>query len=103
MRLAVAVVIAMGVGSWAEVVEAKDKPIEQLPKDVWDLAFAWTEPIKAVAKETQAFDPISGLWIGLVDGSVKSFERTAQFFLPRDKALHGPHFEEGKALIRYSF
>ena len=87
----------------AGAADAKDRPLKQLPKDVWDLAFAWTEPIKAVARETREFDPISGVWIGLVDGSVKSFERTAEFFLPADKELHGPHFKDGKALLRYTF
>ena len=105
MRWAVAVVVAIGVGNWAGMVEAKDRPIEQLPQDVWNLALVWTEPIKAVVKQTRQFDPISGLWFGLVDGSVKSVERTAQFILPSDRddnALH-PTYKGEKAILRYSF
>ena len=43
------------------VLEAKEKPIEELPKDVWRLAFLWTEPLQQAARETRRLDPISGL------------------------------------------
>ena len=105
MRWVVAVIVAIGVGSWAGMVEAKDRPIEQLPQDVWNLAFVWTEPIKAVVKRTRQFDPLSGLWFGLVDGSVKSVERTAAYIIPHEDDSTGPSpsFKSGKALLRYTF
>lgn len=93
------VVAAMVMAGGASAMGAEDKPIEQLPQDVLELAFAWTEPIKQVAKRSRQFDPVSGLWIGLVDGSVKSVERTAQFLLEdRSSTSHEP----GK-IFRYSF
>ncbi len=93
----------IGLSIAAAVVEAKDRPIEQLPQDVWNLATVWTEPIKGVARETRRFDPVSGVWIGLVDGSVKSVERTAQFFFPTEHNAPGPTYKGGKAILRYTF
>ena len=97
--MAFVMVLCMGI----ETAAAKEKPIQQLPKDIWDLAWAWTEPIKYVAKETRRFDPVSGVWFGLVEGSVKSVERTAAFFLPDEKDQSGPEVKSGKLLYRYSF
>ena len=84
--------------------EARDRPLEELPRDVWELAFVWTEPIKSVAKEMRRFDPLSGLWFGLLEGSVKSVERTAEFFIPRN-AQEPPTSpdEADNPLLRYSF
>ena len=79
------------------------KSIDELPKDALDVAFAWTEPIKQVARETRRFDPISGLWFGLIEGSVKTVERTVNVFLPKEKGRPDPEFKSGKALIRYQF
>ena len=105
MRHAVMAGIVLGVVCTAGIVEAKDRPIERLPGDVWSLAMVWTEPIKEVAKQTRQFDPISGLWFGLVAGSVKSVERTAKFFLPQnqDNDTPGPTYKGGKAILRYTF
>ena len=84
--------------------EARDRPLEELPRDVWDLAFVWTEPIKSVAKEVRRFDPVSGLWFGLLEGSVKSVERTAEWFLP-EKPRHPPTLPDSTdtPLLRYTF
>ena len=106
MRLAVVVIAWMAVT--AAPAGAAEKSLEQLPKDVWELAFVWTEPIKAVARETRRFDPVSGLWFGLVEGTVKSFERATAFFLvpleePNDSSAQSRPSERGKALFRYSF
>lgn len=104
MRSRIAAVMMMGIVCAAAAAEAKDRPIEQLPADVWMVATLWTEPLKEVAKQTRQFDPISGLWFGLVDGSVKSVQRIARFFIPQeDKAAPGPTYREGKAILRYSF
>jgi hypothetical protein len=99
----VVVMVAM-----AAPVFAEEKSLEQLPKDVWELAFVWTEPIKAVARETRRFDPVSGLWFGLVEGTVKSFERATEFFLsPLEESDVSPEqgrsSGRGKALWRYTF
>ena len=105
MRRAVAVMVAIGMIVVAGIVEAKDRPIEELPKDAWNLAFVWTEPVKAIVKQTRQFDPISGLWFGLVDGTVKSVERTAGYLIPHEDDSTGPSptFKSGKALLRYTF
>jgi len=89
---------------WAGRAEARDRPLEELPRDVWELAFVWTEPIKSMAKEVRRFDPVSGLWFGLLEGSVKSVERTAEFFIPRH-AQEPPTSpdETDNPLLRYSF
>lgn len=63
---------------------AVEKSIEELPKDVRDAAFVWTEPLKSVAERSRQFDPVSGLWFGLLDGTVKSVERTVRIFVPRE-------------------
>lgn len=93
---------------WQTPLDARDKPIEELPKDVWDLAFVWTEPLKQVATHAKRFDPVSSLWIGLLDGSVKSVERTAGFLLsgfeqPKSSGSSRPSDGRPGALFRYSF
>ena len=105
MRRSFIVITVLGVTLGAGIVEAKDRPIEQLPQDLWNLAFVWTEPVKAIAKQTRQFDPISGLWFGLVDGTVKSVERTAGYLIPHEDDSTGPSptFKSGKALLRYTF
>ena len=98
-----AVIVGLMVLTGGARVDAKEKSIKELPKDVWNLAFIWTEPIKGVARETRRLDPVSGVWIGLIDGSVKSVERTAKFFFPTEHNAPGPTYKEGKALLRYTF
>ena len=81
--------------------QARERPIEDLPKDVLTLAFVWTKPLQQVAEQSRRFDPVTGLWLGLVDGSVKSVERTAQFFLyPEGLNSESP---EASKQFRYSF
>jgi hypothetical protein len=92
-------VMALGMGQ----VDAKERPIEQLPKDVWDLAFVWTEPIKHVAKESRRFDPVSGLWFGMLEGSIKSVERTTQLFMHEDVTPRGSAQPAEQPLLKYSF
>ena len=74
--------IAMLLVGWTAVANARDKDLEDLPRDAWDLATVWTEPIKGVARETRRLDPVSGAWFGLLKGSLKSIERTVAFILP---------------------
>ena len=99
VAIAVILVMAMGMGR----LEAKERPIEQLPKDVWDLAFIWTEPIKHVAKESRRFDPVSGLWFGMLEGSIKSVERTTQLFMHEDVTPRGSAQPAEQPLLKYSF
>ena len=104
MRRFIGFVLASLVVGSMGAVEAKDKNIEDLPKDVWTLATFWTEPIKQVVKDSRQFDPVSGFWFGLVEGSVKSVERTADVLLPpKDKSQPGADVKDGKLLYRYSF
>ena len=56
----------------AGIASAREWGIEELPADILGVA---TEPIRSVAKQTRQFDPISGLWFGLLEGSLKSLER----------------------------
>jgi hypothetical protein len=89
---------------WAASDSPQEKSIEQLPKDVWNLAFVWTEPLKQAAERSRQLDPVSGLWFGLLDGSVKSVERVAGMLWDRETeepaAKQSP---PGSPLIRYSF
>lgn len=80
---------------------AAERPLEELPRDILGLAFMWTEPLKQVVKHSRRHDPVSGLWMGLVNGSVKSVERTARIFLPEGAATP-PEPEPGK-ILRYTF
>ena len=101
-RMLVTVMLLVGGPMAAEA--ARERPLEELPKDAWDLAFVWTEPVKQAARETQRFDPISGLWFGLVEGSIKSIERTADFFFPQEPAAPaGQPDRPQKPLLRYTF
>ncbi len=61
--------------------EATERSLADLPHDAFNVLFLWTEPLKAVVEQSRQYDPVSGLWIGLVDGSVKSFERSARFLI----------------------
>ena len=80
---------------------AIDKPLEELPKDAWDIATLWTEPIKHAARGARQIDPISGLWFGLLEGSVKSVERTVALVWSQDNDSKA-HPSRGD-LLRYSF
>ncbi len=107
------VILGLALGQAARAAEAEnaltspEKSIAELPGDLWNVAFVWTEPLKHVAKETRHFDPISGAWFGLLEGSMKSVERTAGFFLPagKDKEKDGPSpsYKSGDMLYKYSF
>ncbi len=103
-RLATLIAVVCCAG-WAPLLEAREKPIPELPKDVWTLAWAWTEPIKGVVRETRQYDPVRGLWFGLVEGSIKSFERATSVLLPgMDTNEQTPNRQEqGKQLLRYTF
>lgn len=95
--------VVLAVCGWGiAVAEAREKPISELPKDVWDIAFMWTEPLKQVGEQSRRSDPVSGLWLGLLDGSIKSVERTTKFFLFQGSDSPTSTPESGKQL-RYSF
>ena len=83
-----------------QAAEARERPIQQLPRDVQELASAWAEPVKQVAHETRRFDPVSGLWFGLLEGSVRSVERTADFLF---SALSKDSQRDKPGLLRYTF
>ena len=103
MRTIIAVIVGMLMVAGAGAAEARERTLTELPGDVWNLAFAWTEPIKQAAKYSQQIDPVSGVWFGLLDGSVKSVERVTEFIRPADKARAGPDMKSGKAMLRYTF
>ena len=89
---------------WVAVADAREKDLEDLPRDVWDLATAWTQPIQQVARETQRFDPVSGTWFGLLEGSLKSVEQTVAFILPpQHQDQPGSEVKDGKLLFNYGF
>ena len=92
--------------AWGGVVEAEEKTIKDIPKDAWNLGTVWTEPIKGVARETRRMNPIIGLWHGLWQGSIKSLQRTAEFFIPpkeEEPQPNQPAQPEEQPLLRYSF
>ena len=95
MRTIGAVVAGLLVVAGAGVAQARERTLAELPGDVWNLATVWTEPIKQAAKYSQQIDPVSGVWFGLLDGSMKSVERATQILHPETK--------NGKSLLRYSF
>ena len=103
MRTIIVVMTGMLIITGAGVAEARERTLTELPGDVWNLAFVWTEPIKQAAKYSRTFDPVSGVWFGLLDGSVKSVERAAAFICPDGKERAGPEMKSGKALLRYTF
>ena len=104
MRQVTVGLILILVAGWAGKADARDTSIENFPRDVWDLAFVWMEPIKQVARETRRFDPVSGLWFGLLEGSVKSVERTASLLLSDTNGESpGKGAKPGQPLLRYSF
>lgn len=105
MRRTAALVVVGTMMTWAGISEAKEQPLQKLPADVWDLATIWTEPIKEVAKQTRSLDPISGVWFGLLNGSVKSLERVTRLLLIRSHERPNPNAPStsDKALLRYTF
>ena len=104
MRRVTAILTGLLLIGWAGAIEARERQLEQLPKDVWDLAFIWTEPVKSIAEDTRRFDPVSGIWFGLLEGSMKSVERVTDFLLPQQKdASPSSAPESQKPLLRYSF
>jgi hypothetical protein len=63
------------------LVAADERTLGDLPKDAWDVASVVTEPVKGMARGARRLDPISGLWRGLLEGSARSVERTADLLL----------------------
>ena len=90
--------LAASTTGWASV----NRPMKDLPKDAWEVATFWTEPIKQAAAETRRFDAVSGLWFGLFEGSVKSIERIAGLIWSQDDDV-SQGSSSRKALLRYSF
>ena len=80
--------------------EPRQKSLEELPQDLWSIVGA---PVASIARETRRFDPISGLWFGLVKGSVTSLERTADLLLQRDTPPSDHPGPSEQPLIRYAF
>ena len=103
MRTITVVMVGWLIVAGAGTAQARERTLTELPGDVWSLAFAWTEPIKQAVKYSRDFDPVSGAWFGLLDGSVKSVERATQFIRPEDKERAGPEMKSGNALLRYTF
>ena len=104
MRWALGVMCVVGLvgSSGLTAVLADEKPIQQLPRDVGGLAMTWTEPIQSVVERSHQFDPVSGLWFGLLEGSVKSVEQTIKFlFFDTQQPSRLPQ-EPGKR-FRYTF
>lgn len=96
MRVIAALVLCCACA--APVRAADERPIETLPGDVVNAATVWTEPIKAI--HARGFDPISGLWVGLIEGTVASAQRALG--LIQGRASSNPARDGGK-LFRYSF
>ena len=102
MRTAAGLIaILVGMVGVVGVAEARERSLRDLPGDVWGLAFAWTEPLKQAARESKRFDPVSGVWFGMLEGSATSMEHTVGLFLPEGKPAE---VENGKVkLLRYTF
>ena len=84
----------------AAAAETRKKSIDDLPQDVWNIVGA---PVASIARETRRFDPISGAWFGLVEGSVKSLERTAGLLLQHEAPPSDHPTPSEQPLVRYSF
>lgn len=94
------VVLAVIVCGWAGQAAAAERPIEELPGDAWDAATGWAQPIKS---RSRRFDPVSGLWFGMLEGSVRSIERTAGILMYRNEPDPGTREGEDNALLKYGF
>lgn len=81
------------------IAQARERSIQELPKDVWDLTFAWTEPLKVIARETRRTNPVSGIWHGLLYGPFRTADRATDIMDEREN-LPGP---EAEKQFRYSF
>jgi len=100
MRRVNSVLMVVLLAAGAAAAEARQKSIDELPQDVWSIVGA---PVASIARETRRFDPISGAWFGLVEGSVKSLERTANLLLQPDAPPSDRPAPSEQPLIRYSF
>jgi hypothetical protein len=99
MRRAI-IVLALACSGWAGQAAAVERPLEELPHDAWDAATGWAQPIKSSARRV---DPISRLWLGMLEGSVRSVERTAGLLMYRNEPDAGQKEGEDSALLKYSF
>lgn len=81
---------------------AEEKTIDQLPDDIVDIATVWIEPIKQVHKRSKQLDPISSLWFGLIEGSIKSVERVVSMVFSQEDQPHTPPRKPSET-FRYTF
>ena len=98
MRAFAALVLccACAAPAWA----ADERPIETLPGDVFNAATVWTEPVKAIHARSLRFDPVSGLALGLWEGTVASVQRVTG--LLQGPGSSEPARDAGKQ-FRYAF
>ncbi len=97
MRRFILLCAAVALIGGAGLVRAEDRGIEQLPQDVGNLALVWAEPLKEVPTQTRRSNPINGLWLGLVSGSIETVGNVAGFFASSSG-------EDGDdPILRYSF
>ncbi len=81
--------------------EGADPELNTLPDDLVNAATVWTEPLESVASGIRRFDPIRGVWFGLLEGSVNSLNRAATLLLRREPSDE-PYRDAGK-VFRYRF
>ena len=100
MRQLLVVTMLVVLATWTRTAAAAEKSINELPGDLARLSFVWTEPITGAIDGARQFDPVSGLWFGMLEGSVKSVERAANFFM-REHASEPSR--TGDPLLKYTF
>ena len=79
---------------------AGERSVAELPKDVWEIAFGWTQPLHQASVDSLSSNTLNSLWLGLVGGSIGSVGRTASFLL---FPLNEPATSEPAKQYRYSF
>ena len=103
VRIGSVMALSAGIG-WIALPTAGDaaeRRLEQLPGDLATVLLLWTEPLKQIAIHSRQMDPVTGLWLGLIDGSVQSLSRSAKLFLS-DGARSPTSNEPGK-MLQYTF
>ena len=89
--------------AWTSTAEATEKSIEDLPGDLARLSLAWTEPVTGAIDGARQVDPVSGVWFGMLEGSVRSVERVVSLFKDHANRRSEPSRNGGLLLLRYSF
>jgi putative exosortase-associated protein (TIGR04073 family) len=77
-----------------------DNPGTKLAYGVTEVAFSWTEIPKSVYHYSEKYDPVSGLFLGIGEGTVLGLQKCAEGVVDTATFLVPPYETKGKSFFK---